>query len=85
METWDPIGVSHAPEAADEYDSYLGPIAQRLREGASPDDVADYLGTARDGMGLPAAKSQDGSIGRRICEWYATSTARFANRFDSGG
>jgi hypothetical protein len=34
MDEWDPIHVRGVPEAADEYDAYLGQIASRLREGA---------------------------------------------------
>jgi hypothetical protein len=34
MTYWDPIGVKGIPEASDEYDSYLGPLAKKLREGA---------------------------------------------------
>jgi hypothetical protein len=26
MQHWDPISVAHIPEAADEYDSYVGPF-----------------------------------------------------------
>jgi len=43
MEEWDPIGVRRIPEAADEYDTYLGPLASRLREGAPAETIADYL------------------------------------------
>jgi hypothetical protein len=33
-------GVRGIPEAVDEYDSYLGPIAGRLREGKTADEIA---------------------------------------------
>jgi hypothetical protein len=39
MEDWDPIGVEGIPEAADEYDSYVGVVGQMLRDGATPDEV----------------------------------------------
>jgi hypothetical protein len=32
MRSWDPIGVSGWPDAADEYDSYMGDVATMLRE-----------------------------------------------------
>ena len=35
MEEWDPIGVSDTPEAADEYDGYIGGIYELLERGAS--------------------------------------------------
>jgi len=43
MDEWDPIHVAGVPEAADEYDSYLGQIAERLRAGASGEGIAEYL------------------------------------------
>jgi hypothetical protein len=33
---WDPIGVSGAPEAADEYDCTISPLLRCLFEGAGP-------------------------------------------------
>jgi hypothetical protein len=45
--TWDPIGISDEPLAASEYDTYLAPLARRLREGASADEIADYLTSVR--------------------------------------
>ena len=43
IEEWDPIHVRGVPEAADEYDTYLGQIASLLREGATVEDVAAFL------------------------------------------
>jgi hypothetical protein len=39
MTAWDPVGVSEAPEAWDEYDDYAPSVAYRLRD-ATDDDVA---------------------------------------------
>lgn len=36
MDHWDPIGVAEVPEAADEYDTYVGHIGRMLREGKPP-------------------------------------------------
>jgi len=80
MERWDPIGVAGCLEAADEYDSYLGQIARRLREGASEEELASYLATATDGMGLMRRPAADLSAAREMRRWYDESTARFANR-----
>ena len=58
MEEWDPIGVRDIPEASDEYDSYLGPIASRLRKGATADELAAYLTEVEEvqmGLGESAA------------------------------
>ncbi len=40
---WDPIGVGEIPEAADEYDGYIGGIYRLLSSHASVDDVARHL------------------------------------------
>src|SRR4051812_164744 len=36
MNRWDPIGVRNAPQAAREYDRYLGQIVSLLREAQAP-------------------------------------------------
>jgi hypothetical protein len=43
MAEWDPIGVSDVPEAADEYDSYIGGVYELLERGASQGDIGNYL------------------------------------------
>jgi hypothetical protein len=43
MRVWDPVGVSDEPQAAGEYDAYLGPIARYLRDGWSAERLAGYL------------------------------------------
>jgi hypothetical protein len=43
MEEWDPIGVNDIPEAADEYDVYVGDAYELLLHGASKDDMSVYL------------------------------------------
>jgi hypothetical protein len=43
MEEWDPIGVNEVPEAADEYDGYIGGIYALLRDGASDERLAEHL------------------------------------------
>lgn len=80
MEEWDPIGVADIPEAADEYDSYLGQIARRLREGASADEVAAFLHeveTVTMGLGSSAeARSRNEALAVRLREWHAASVTR---------
>jgi hypothetical protein len=39
----DPIGVSDIPEAADEYDSYIGGVYELLERAASEPDICTYL------------------------------------------
>jgi hypothetical protein len=48
MTAWDPIGVGDAPEAWNEYDSYIAGVGSRLQEMTDPDRaaesaVAEYL------------------------------------------
>ena len=43
MSEWDPIGVKDTPEAADEYDLYLGDVYRLVVQGASPSKIAAYL------------------------------------------
>jgi hypothetical protein len=43
MAEWAPIGVSDIPEAADEYDSYIGGVYELLERGASAVNICDYL------------------------------------------
>ncbi len=50
---WDPIGVKDVPEAASEYDLYIGGIFELLERKAFEVDVAEYLrGIEIAGMGL---------------------------------
>jgi len=54
MEEWDPIGVNDVPEAADEYDGYIGGIYALLRDGASDERIAQHLSEIETKtMGLP--------------------------------
>jgi hypothetical protein len=75
MEEWDPIHVNGVPEAADEYDTYLDPLASRLREGAPAEAIADYLtDIEEDRMGLgksAAARERHRTRAPRLLTWYA--------------
>jgi hypothetical protein len=46
MSEWDPIGVNDTPEAADEYDGYIGPVLEafpaELSNAAGQKSVADF-------------------------------------------
>lgn len=44
MRDWDPIGVSHVPNAEDEYDRYVMRLCSRLLDEASTEaEIAVYL------------------------------------------
>jgi hypothetical protein len=52
MSEWDPIGVNDTPEAADEYDGYIGDIFELLAAHASSRKIAAYLQDVEtEGMG----------------------------------
>jgi hypothetical protein len=72
MESWDPIGVSHAPEAADEYDGYMGKIVRLLQEGAGERELRRYLaGVRREAMGLMPSPLADRRAAKAVCAWWA--------------
>jgi hypothetical protein len=53
MQNWDPIGVKEVPEAADEYDMYIGDVYDLLKRGASDNEISNYLVKVEtEGMGL---------------------------------
>jgi hypothetical protein len=79
MLRWDPIGVAGAPSARDEYDSYLGLVADRLRTHASVDDTASLLESIRTKqMGLRPYRSRDTQAARLVSEWYDAEMAGWA-------
>jgi hypothetical protein len=54
MEVWDPIGVKGIPEAADEYDSYIGDFYEMLVTPRPRQEIIDRLEYLEgDHMGLP--------------------------------
>jgi hypothetical protein len=59
MEEWDPIGVRDEPEAAGEYEAYVGGVYRLLATGASKEAIAEHLATIeRDAMGLERARAK---------------------------
>jgi hypothetical protein len=56
---WDPIGVSHIPEARDEYDSYVPQVFSLLTHKAPAEEIFQFLmKTAMETMGL-SSSTQD--------------------------
>ncbi len=59
MEEWNPVGVKDVPEAADEYDSYIGGMFELLERNASGHELAEYLRCIEmDRMGLVNASGE---------------------------
>jgi hypothetical protein len=53
LKDWDPIGVAGVPQAADEYDRYVGHLAQMVVAGSSISDLSEHLVRIEvDDMGL---------------------------------
>jgi hypothetical protein len=72
MTYWDPIGVNGIPEASDEYDTYLGPLAKKLREGADARGVCEYLFEIQSKwMEIPARADQLADVSERVTDWYS--------------
>jgi hypothetical protein len=73
MTEWDPIGVAGIPEAADEYDAYVGVIGGMLRDRAGSVAIA-YLADVRSHrMGLgpsPEGEKAAQDVAGRLVEWY---------------
>jgi hypothetical protein len=77
---WDPIKINGVPEAADEYDAYLGPLARKLREGADAHAVCEYLSDVQtERMGLPAKPEQLIDVGEQVTRWYSVAMLRLTD------
>ena len=67
LHDWDPIGVADVPEAADEYDSYIGAVYRLLASGADEQQLAVHLAAIQtDRMGLPQAPEYLIHVARRL-------------------
>lgn len=74
MEHWDPIGVHGVAEAADEYDTYAGRVANCLRSRGGAEQVAAILNAGRtEWMGFRADPQSDAAVADLIVAWYAKS------------
>ena len=57
MDEWDPIGVNNLPEAADEYDRYIGGIYGLIQRNASEHEIWAHLRRMEiDEMGMVDAQ-----------------------------
>ena len=66
---WDPIGVSKAPQARDEYYSYLPRVFAHLIEGAKDHEISAYLMKVEErSMGLTSNKEKTLEIARILIE-----------------
>ncbi len=67
LQEWDPIGVNGAPEAQDEYDSYVGGVYSRLIRQVSKQELFDHLWEIETvTMGLPGNPSHTEAIVEKL-------------------
>lgn len=70
---WDPIGVSSAPTARDEYYSYLPRVFGLLKVNADVGQIADYLfEISTKQMGLAGRHAHDLQVAEVLLDWKAT-------------
>jgi hypothetical protein len=73
---WDPLGVSGAPQAADEYDCMISPLLHKLFEGSSEKSLAAWIDTERTNhFGLGRDLASDQALANRLSCWWAARTA----------
>lgn len=76
---WDPIGVSGVPQARDEYDGYAPHVFGMLRNNASEQAIADYLGNIiAERMGLSANVQHDLEVAKILADWKDAIHEKFA-------
>jgi hypothetical protein len=64
---WDPIGVSHVPEAHDEYDGYVGGVYKLLITHATRHELFDHLWQIEtEHMGLSGNRQETDAIVDRL-------------------
>jgi hypothetical protein len=70
---WDPIGVSRAPTARDEYCRYVAPALDLLYRRASGADISKYLlEIESEGMGLSAQPQRALAVAELLVRWHQT-------------
>ncbi|MFL5910164.1 MAG: hypothetical protein ACJ768_06295 [Gaiellaceae bacterium] len=74
---WDPIGVVHEPDwPQDEYDALLDPLAERLRAGATEEELRAFLESAvREHLGLEPDPEREAGLARELAAWPTRGNA----------
>ena len=79
MDEWDPVGVAGISEATGEYDAYVGAVGQKLREGATAEEIGAYLtDISENWIGLgpsPRRRAQERAVADRLVAWYRDEMA----------
>lgn len=66
MQEWDPIGVVDAPEAQDEYDSYIPEIARLIAQNGRVDEIARVLVSAERDMNMESNAERALSVAKKL-------------------
>ncbi len=83
LNRWDPIGVRDAPQARDEYDSYVSPIFCMLIEEPSAEKIFNYLWYVQtELMGLSEDRAHSEAVSQFLITLPHTVAARVANNGD---
>ena len=62
LDVWDPIGIHDAPNAQDEYDSYVGPAFELLMRNASDAELKKFLDWVVSRMGMDGSRHSDADV-----------------------
>ena len=75
---WDPIGVSDAPEARDEYHSYLPVVFSKVKANDGIEVIAEYLHDIRtDRIGMPANLKADRDAADLMLHWRSVLMEKY--------
>ena len=76
---WDPIGVSGAPSARDEYFSYFPHVFSLLKTNKNAEDIASYLfDVSTQKMGLNGNKTKDLEVAEILLDWKDTIDKKYS-------
>lgn len=74
--SWDPIGVADAPQAQDEYDSYISPLLHMLHRGESVDAIVSWLtNLVEHRIAVRSHPDRERQFAQTLTEWWAATTA----------
>jgi hypothetical protein len=70
---WDPIGVSAEPDwPGDEYDDLVGPLHDRLDQGATAGELAIFLEQhVTEHIGIEADADREERFAARLVTWWS--------------
>jgi hypothetical protein len=72
---WDPIGVGDAPQAQDEYDSYISPLLHMLHRHEPIGVLSAWLTKlVEEHIGLPSHPDRERQFAQTLIDWWATRT-----------